>query len=82
MLEKVKSGSTSVQEVLRVARLTDPVRVQRELDLYNRLLPGPNRLHAALLVDVNEERLAGNVSDTTIDRLRQHGSGIHFSSHL
>src|SRR6266576_6329709 len=47
-----------VQEVLRVARLTDPIRVQRELELYNRLLPGPNRLHAALLVDVNEERLA------------------------
>jgi hypothetical protein len=47
-----------VQEVLRVARLTDPVRVQRELDLYNRLLPGPSRLHAALLVDVSEERLA------------------------
>jgi hypothetical protein len=47
-----------VQEVLRVARLTDPVRVQHELDLYNRLLPGPNHLHAALLVDVSEERLA------------------------
>jgi hypothetical protein len=47
-----------VQDVLRVARLTDPVRVQHELDVYNRLLPGPNRLHAALLIDVNEEALA------------------------
>jgi hypothetical protein len=47
-----------VQEVLRISRLTDPPRVQQELDVYNRLLPGPNRLHAALLVDVNERRLA------------------------
>jgi hypothetical protein len=48
-----------VQEVLRVARLADPGRVRQELDLYNRLLPGPNRLHAALLIDVADEtRLA------------------------
>jgi hypothetical protein len=47
-----------VQEVLRISRLTDAPRVQLELDVYNRLLPGPNRLNAALLVDVNERRLA------------------------
>jgi len=48
-----------VQEVLRVARLADPVRVRQELDLYNRLLPGPHRLHAALLIEVGDEtRLA------------------------
>jgi hypothetical protein len=39
-----------VQEVLRVARLTEPERVQEELALYNRLLPGRNRLQAALLI--------------------------------
>jgi hypothetical protein len=44
-----------VQEVLRVARLADPVRVQHELDLYNRLLPGRDRLQAALLIDVADE---------------------------
>lgn len=47
-----------VQEVLRVSRLTDPARVQQELNLYNRLLPGPNRLQAALLVQINEHKLA------------------------
>jgi hypothetical protein len=45
-----------VQEVLRVARLSDSPRVQRELDLYNRLLPGRDRLQAALLIDVDESR--------------------------
>jgi hypothetical protein len=44
-----------VQEVLRVARLAEPARVQQELDVYNRLLPGPDRLQAALLIDVADE---------------------------
>src|SRR5207302_6315614 len=44
-----------VQELLRVARLTDAGHVQRELDLYNRLLPGRNRLQAALLLAVTDE---------------------------
>jgi hypothetical protein len=44
-----------VQEVLRVARLAEPRRVQQELDVYNRLLPGPGRLQAALLIEVDDE---------------------------
>jgi hypothetical protein len=46
-----------LQEVLRVARLSEPERVQQELDLYNRLLPQRNRLQAALLLKVDNERL-------------------------
>lgn len=44
-----------VQDVLRVARLAEPRRVQQELDLYNRLLPTRNRLQAALLISVADE---------------------------
>jgi hypothetical protein len=44
-----------VQELLRVARLADPRRRQQELDVYNRLLPGRDRLQAALLVAVADE---------------------------
>jgi hypothetical protein len=44
-----------VQELLRIARLTEPTRVQQELDLYNRLLPGRDRLQAALLIEVQDE---------------------------
>jgi hypothetical protein len=43
-----------VQELLRVARLADPLAVQQELDWYNRLLPGRDRLQAALVIDVPE----------------------------
>lgn len=48
-----------VQDVLRIARLQDPARVQQELEVYNRLLPRRDRLQAALIVEVGEEsRLA------------------------
>jgi hypothetical protein len=40
-----------VQEVLRVARLTEPERVRQQLQLYNRLLPGKSRLQAAFLIE-------------------------------
>ena len=43
-----------VQEVLRVARLSEPARVSQELALYNRLLPGKDRLQAALLIAVRD----------------------------
>src|SRR5262249_34255669 len=43
------------QELLRVARLAEPERVQQELDLYNRLLPARNHLQAALLIEVADE---------------------------
>jgi len=44
-----------VQEVLRIARLAEPGRVQQELDVYNRLLPGRNRLQGALLIEVADK---------------------------
>src|SRR5437660_5102896 len=44
-----------VQELLRIARLAEAEPVQRELDLYNRLLPGRNQLQAALLIEVADE---------------------------
>jgi hypothetical protein len=44
-----------VQEVLRVARLAEPARIRQELELYNRLLPGKDRLQAALLIAVSDE---------------------------
>lgn len=44
-----------VQEILRVARLSEPREVEQELNLYNRLLPNENRLQAALLIDMGDE---------------------------
>src|ERR1700746_2378563 len=44
-----------VQDLLRIARLAEPDRVQEELDLYNPLLPGRNHLQAVLILGINEE---------------------------
>lgn len=41
-----------VQELIRIARLSEPARVQQELNLYNRLLPGRDVLQAALLIEI------------------------------
>ena len=51
-----------VQEVLRLVRLSDPRLVKLELDLYNRLLPGRDRLQAALLIAVEETRLGEDLA--------------------
>jgi hypothetical protein len=45
-----------VQEVIRVARLGEPERIAQELEVYNRLLPRPDSLQAALLIEVIDER--------------------------
>jgi hypothetical protein len=44
-----------VQEVLRIARLTEPALVRDELALFNRLLPRKDQLQAALLVRPADE---------------------------
>jgi hypothetical protein len=44
-----------IQEVLRITRLSEPERVQQELDLYNRLLPGRGHLQGALVIDIAED---------------------------
>ena len=52
-----------LHEVLHVARLSEPERIQEELDIYNQLLPCDGELQAALLIDIGDgsrltERLA------------------------
>ncbi len=52
-----------VQEVIRVARLTEAARLQQELDLYNALLPRRDQLQAALIIDIPDEtRLAADLA--------------------
>jgi hypothetical protein len=48
-----------VQEVIRIARLADAREVQLELNLYNRLLPTPNLLQSALLIEISDAAQLG-----------------------
>jgi hypothetical protein len=53
-----------VQEMVRVERITDPAKVQEELDVYNALLPAPGELSATLLIEITDEA----VMKTWLDR--------------
>ncbi len=44
-----------VQEMCRVERITEPDKIQDELDVYNAMLPGDGELSATLLIEITEE---------------------------
>ncbi len=43
-----------VQEMLRIERIRDPQGIQRELDVYNELVPDDHELSATLFVEITE----------------------------
>lgn len=45
-----------LHELIRVARLSDPELLQEELNWYNSLLPGRDRLQAAMLIEIEDEK--------------------------
>jgi hypothetical protein len=65
-----------LQEVVRIARLAEPARVQQQLDLHNRLLPRRGQLQAALVLAVDEARWAAEMA------LWRDLSGEHVALHL
>ena len=75
-----------LQEVLRVARLSEPVRVRQELAVYNRLLPGRDRLQASLLIAIeNEADLTAELApwqELRGDNLRLHLGKLSLSANL
>jgi hypothetical protein len=74
-----------VQEVLRIARLAEPGRVQQELDLHNRLLPRRNHLQAALVLAVEESRLTEELApwrDLRGDQLVLHLGPARYAANL
>jgi hypothetical protein len=44
-----------VQEMLLVERISEPARVQHELDVYNELMPGARELSATLFIEIEEQ---------------------------
>jgi hypothetical protein len=74
-----------IQEVIRIARLADRREVQQELNLYNRLLPGRDRLQAALLIEVNAEQFTEEMApwrNLAGEQLVLHAAGQAFPAHL
>ena len=53
-----------IQEMLRAERITDPERIQDELDVYNSLIPGPGELVATLFIEItNQEQIKSRLSE-------------------
>lgn len=44
-----------IQEMLRVEHITEPDKIQDELDVYNAMLPGDGELSATLLIEITDE---------------------------
>ncbi|MER3422070.1 MAG: DUF3501 domain-containing protein [Nitrospiraceae bacterium] len=43
-----------VQEMIRVERIFDPAKIQDELDVYNKLIPGKGQLSATLFIEITD----------------------------
>jgi Protein of unknown function (DUF3501) len=46
-----------VQEMMRIERIVKPDDIERELEVYNELLPGPDQLSASLLIEYETPEL-------------------------
>lgn len=55
VFENRKTVQFQIQEMIRVERIFDSVKVQEELDVYNILLPAPGELSATLLIEITDE---------------------------
>jgi len=55
IFENLETLRFQVQEMLRVERITDPAKVQEELEVYNALLPASGELSATLLIEITDE---------------------------
>jgi hypothetical protein len=61
-----------IQEMVRAERIVEPSKVQDELDVYNKLLPGPGELSATLFIEITAQDRLKEELDTFlgIDRGR------------
>jgi hypothetical protein len=55
-----------IQEMLRIERVFEPDAIQRELDVYNPLIPDGRNLKATLLIEYSD----ANVRQSELERLR------------
>jgi len=44
-----------IQEMLRVERITDPKKIEQEIQVYNDLIPEPNGLSATMFIEIPDQ---------------------------
>jgi hypothetical protein len=55
-----------IQEMIRVERMVDNLKIQHEIDTYNELVPGKNELSATLFVEVEDQEMIKPVLDSLV----------------
>ena len=53
-----------IQEMLRVERIFDPVKIQDELDVYNALLPRTSELSATVMIEITTQERIREILDS------------------
>lgn len=53
-----------IQEMIRTERISDPIRIQEEIDAYNPLIPGDMELSATLFIEIEEEGKIKEILDS------------------
>jgi hypothetical protein len=54
-LENRATMKFQIQEMMRIEAIEDPAGIQRELDVYNPLIPGEHELSFTLFIEISEE---------------------------
>lgn len=53
-----------IQEMMRVEHITDPDKIQFEIDVYNELIPPPGSLSATLFIEISDQSQIRAVLDS------------------
>lgn len=62
--ENRETVAYQIQEMMRVEHITDPQKIQYEIDVYNELIPPPGSLSATLFIEVPDMSQIRAVLDT------------------
>jgi len=53
-----------IQEMVRVENITDPEKIQNEIDVYNELIPDPHCLSATLFIEISDNLQIREILDS------------------
>lgn len=62
--ENRETVAYQIQEMMRVEHITDPEKIQSEIDVYNELIPPPGSLSATLFIEIPDMEQIRGVLDT------------------
>lgn len=66
-----------IQEMIRVERIFDPIKIQEELDVYNGLLPKRGELSATLFIEITDNEQIKPILDSFQNLDRDQTLAIH-----